>query len=208
MKEILTINMDATGRQNVLGNTLGSLGNANIRWQHIKYFEEKILSENEETCDVVKAPNYYAWLCLITEYIFGLMRHFCFLHDDLKSNNLNFKYSEISTAFYDKCAKLNLYAEIELEELHTLIIKILYLRHALIHNGFPNLLPAAHESFQKKRNKRSPSKKQKHFTNFEENKAREIISWYSNPGNFKLAKEEFMKIIVASCKVQEVSVGL
>lgn len=208
MKEILTINMDATERQNVLGNTLGSLGNANIRWQHIKYFEEKILSENEERCDVVKAPNYYAWLCLITEYIFGLMRHFCFLHDDLKSNNLNFKYSEITTAFYDKCTKLNLYTKIELVELHNLIVKTLYLRHALIHNGFPNLLPAAHEIFQKKRNKRSPLNTQKLFINFEENKAREIISWYSNPMNFKPAKEEFMKIIVASCKVQGISVGL
>jgi len=207
MKEISTVGMNGVEKQKLLGNLLGSVGNENIRGHHIKYFEEKIVSENEESCnDVATAPNYYAWLCLISEHVFWLMRHFCFRQDDLSGDDLSLQYNDIVTAFCDKCRELNLFLENDLKELYGLMVKVLYLRHALVHNGFPNLLPAGCETLQV-RNMPFFSKTQNSPLKFTEDEAREIVSWYSKPGNFRRAKEDFRRITNATCKGPGLSVG-
>lgn len=207
MKQILTVDMNGPERRSVLGNTLASFGNENIRGQHIKYFEERVTSAREEgTVDVNTAPNYYAWLCLISEHVFWLMRNFCFTHDDLKGEDLTLQYNEVVTAFCEKCRALGLLSRPDLEELYGIIVRILYLRHALIHNGFPNLLPAGCENLEK-RNVPCFLKTQQSRLKFNENEARELVSWYSKPRNFRKAQEEFRLVINAACKVPSLSVG-
>lgn len=207
MKVISTAGMNEVEKEKLLGNTLGSFGNINIRGHHIKYFEDKVLSEEEERCsDVTGAPNYYAWLCLISEHVFSLLRHFCFRQDDLKGDDLSLEYNEIVTGFCDKCLELRIFDETDLEELYGVVVKILYIRHALIHNGFPNLLPTGRESL-KKRNMPCFSKTRNSRLKFNEIEAREIVLWYANPHNFRRAKEDFTRIIKAACKGPGLCVG-
>ena len=205
MKRITTVGMNPTQKVKLMGNVLGSFGNENIRADHIRYFEDKIQSEKEESKnDIVSTPNYYAWLCLMTEHVFWMIRHFCFRVDDLEGEDLTLEYNSLVTAFCDKCRDSRLFSEPELRRLYGLLIKILYIRHAIIHKGFPNLLPVGFES---QRNKPAFSKKEICRSKFDGEEAMEIISWYSKPINFQQIKKEFSEIIKATQKGPSISVG-
>lgn len=207
MKKITTVGMNPAEKLKLMGNVLGSFGNENIRADHIEYFEGKIRSESEESKgDIVSTPNYYAWLCLMTEHVFWMMRHFCFRQADLAGDGLIIEYNRLVTEFCDKCRDLRIFSGSELGRLYDLVVKVLYIRHAIIHRGFPNLLPVGFES-RHKRKKPAFSKDQIPRSKFEEEEARKIISWYSKPTNFEQIKKEFREIINATKKGPSISVG-
>lgn len=183
MKKISTVNMDPKKKFKLIGNILGVFGNENIRGHHIKYFEDKVMEHKENTIkDITLAPNYYAWLCLITEHIFWLMRSFCFKKTELEHNNLTLLYNETITKFCDTCRNLELFSVHELKTLYETAVKVLEIRHAIIHKGFPNLLPAI---FEEKHVRKKPAFTEKdRREKFCELTTREVIAWYSNPSHF------------------------
>ena len=207
-KNISTVNMNRKDKHMLMGDLLSSFGNGNIRFHHIQYFENKILDYNENKLQyITKAPNYYAWLCLITEHLFWLMRSFCFQQNKFEHDDFALLYNDLITKFYDTCRSLNLFSEVELQELHKKTIKILEVRHAIIHKGFPNLLPIIFENKHvKKKPAMSKGGSQARFT---EESTRESIEWFSNPSNFNEIKKDYHCLIKAiSSKGTELSIGL
>ncbi len=166
---------------------LSSFGNDNIRGCHIEYFENRITSQKENTIsDISSAPNYYAWLTLVTEHVFWKMRQVCYRQTRL-TDNLALSYNDLITKFCDICRNQNVFSEEELGSLFKLACKILEIRHALIHRGFPNLFPVmyrdGHVRNMPKFTKGDPKAK------FTEASAREAIEWYENPQNFDIIKK-------------------
>lgn len=196
MKEISTVNMKPKDKLMLMGNVLGAFGNDNIRGQHIAFFEEKLVENNENKHnDISTAPNYYAWLCLMTEHLFWAMRSFCFRQNELKHDDFTLMYNDLITNFCDTCRKLGSLTDAQLQNLFDKAVKVLELRHAIIHKGFPNLLPIVFED-KHVTNKPSISKggpKEK----FTENSTKETIEWFSDPKNFYEIKEEFGLLIKA-----------
>ena len=80
MKTFSTKTMGPEKKMRLFGNLLGSIGNENICACHIKYFEDKVLDTKEnENKDITLAPNYYAWLFLVSsDHTFWLVWNFCF----------------------------------------------------------------------------------------------------------------------------------
>jgi hypothetical protein len=194
MKKISTINMNPKDKGMFMGNILGSFGNDNIRSHHIVYFEEKLVENNEnKLTDLSDAPNYYAWLCLMSEHLFWAMRSFCFRQNELEHDDFTLMYNPLMKKFSDTCRNLDSLTEAQLQNIFDKAVKVLELRHAIIHKGFPNLLPIVFEERHVK-NKPSMSKSlpQKKFT---KNSTKETIKWFSNPNNFYQIKEEFGVLI-------------
>ena len=197
--------MEPDKKIHLTGNLLGTFGNENIRDYHIKYLEDKILEHKENrNKDITLAPNYYAWLYLITEHTFWLIRNFCFRQTQLEESNLTLLYNEIVTKFCDVTKEIGSFSEEELTRLYNILVKALQIRHALIHNGFPNLLPV---SLQKvvQRNKPAATaggSREK----FSELTTKEIVSWYSDPRNFELIKAEFSFISEAISIIPKIPV--
>lgn len=203
MKRISTTGMDHEEARNLMGNLVGCFGNENIRGCHIDYFEKKVIELKENENDSISsAPDYYAWLWLMAEHIFWCMREFCFRKDILQDDDLGEGYKKIVERFLDRCRELNEWSEEELQTLFKLSVKTLEIRHAIVHKGFPNLLPATLSNTQKKP-KFSGASKPDEFT---EEGFRETTSWYSNPKNFETAKEEFELLIKAMCKAPGLAV--
>ncbi len=146
MKELSTTKMSPKDRHMLMGNVLGSFGNDNIRAYHIAYFSKKIL-ENDETSqkDVSTAPNYFAWLCLMTEHLFWAMRSFCFKQNEFEHNEFTLMYNKLITKFFDSYRELDSVTDEQLKVIFKKAVKVLELRHAIIHKGFPNLLPIVFE---------------------------------------------------------------
>ncbi|MBN1902027.1 hypothetical protein JW926_11955 [Candidatus Sumerlaeota bacterium] len=116
MKKYTTDHMSSKDRQNLSGNLLSSMGNDNIRGNHIYYFENKISEYKEnKNKNLSSSPNYYAWLCLMSEHIFWRMKSFCFKQSDLKEDNLNLVYNELITEFCEICRNLDIYSK---EDIH------------------------------------------------------------------------------------------
>lgn len=104
-----------TGKGVTVGNILGTFGNDNIRNHHITYFEKKIIENKEHTStDISSSPNYYAWLCIMAENIFWLMRHFCFTQSDFEQENLTLVYNNLVEKFVETIRNLNKFTEDEL----------------------------------------------------------------------------------------------
>lgn len=206
MKRISTVGMESEEKRQVRGNLLGGIGNDNIRGAHIKYFEEKLIEEKEFLRDgVSSAPNYYAWLSLTAEHVFWRMRHFCYRNSELEHDNLALMYNDLIFRFCDGCRELGLFSDDELRSLFELAVKVLELRHALVHRGFPNLLPIMYTE----KNVRNMPKFNKDEENvkFTEHSSRQTTDWYSNPQNFNSIKEEFDRLRQAMSKGPGLSVG-
>ncbi len=196
MKDISTVNMNLKDKKMLMGNVLGSFGNENIRGHHIAYFEKRLIEENETIQkDVTLAPNYYAWLCLMTEHLFWIMRNFCFRQNEFRHDNLVLMYNELITKFCDTCLSLGSFSDNQLEKLFEIAIKLIEIRQAIIHKGFPNLLPVVFENkhVRNKPNKTKGGPKEK----FSEDSTRKSIEWFSNPKNFAEIKKEFDILIKA-----------
>ena len=199
--------MDVKDKRMLFGNVLGSFGNENIRRSHIAYFEKQLNENNESRQrDITLAPNYYAWLCLITEHLFWMMRRFCFRQNEFEHDNFALMYNDLITKFCDTCRSSGLFSDTQLQHLFEIAIKLLEIRHAIIHKGFPNLLPIAFES-KHVRNKPSMTKggQQEKFT---EISTRESIEWFSNPQNFTEIKKEFSNLIQAMKSGYKLSIQL
>ena len=206
MKKISTVKMRPKDKHMLMGDVLGAFGNDNIRGHHIAYFEKKLIENNDnKNNDISTSPNYYAWLCLMTEHLFWIMRSFCFKQNEFKDENLTLMYNELITKFCDTCLKLGLFTDDQLQNLFEKAVKVLEIRHAIIHKGFPNLLPII---FEKNHVKNKPaitkSAPQKKFT---ENSTRETIEWFSNPKKFDEIKEEFNLLIKAMRSGPGFSIG-
>ena len=190
MKRVRISQFESEKQLYVTGNVLGGVGNDNIRAAHAEYFENRILEKKEHTTsDITLAPNYYAWLCLITEHVFWRMRQFCYRQSDLEHEILALNYNTLIAKYFDVCRDCNLLSDEELRHLYELVVKVLELRHAVIHKGFPNLLPVTltdrHVRNLPKFSQIDASAK------FTEASMTETIEWYSNPQNYAKIKEEF-----------------
>ena len=206
MKKYRTVDMQPGQKVKLIGNLLGSFGNENIRAGHIKYFEDKILEYKEtREKDITSTPNYYAWLCLMAEHIFWIMRKFCFKQSELEEDNLILMYNRLVTKFCDICRNLGIYSESKIEDLHRNIVKVLEIRHAIVHKGFPNLLPVV---FEGKHTRNKPAiTSEGGQEKFSESATKQTIGWYSNPMNFDVIKAEFESIRKAMSKGPGISVG-
>jgi len=122
----------------------------------------------------------------------------------LKEDNLNSSYNDLITKFCEICRNLGIYSEEEIKDIHTKIVKILVIRHAVIHHGFPNIFPIV----LKEENIRNqpPITKNGKKDKFSQDYMIEVIAWYSNPKNFIEAKSEFDFLISAMDKGPGISV--
>lgn len=190
--DISLVSIPPQNRGRLIGNITGSLGNENIRSHHIKFFEKELLRHNEnQENTVVSAPNYYAWLCIITEHLFWKMRSFCFSQNEFNQPSYILLYNELITQFIDTCRKLDCYSESELKTLFEIAIKLLEIRHAITHKGFPNLLPESFENKAVKNRKKPAFSQDETQEKFTEASTRKTIDWFKNPQNFAAIKEQF-----------------
>ena len=195
-------------KTNLLGNVLGSFGNNNIRGCHIGYFEQRLIETKEhQKSTLASAPNYFAWVIIFSEHIFWLIREFCYHQHELKTpSNLTSDYKTLLRVFTDKCDKISCYSEEEIEEMFETIIKVLIVRHAFVHGGFPNILPATLEALLKKKHR--PTRHKADLTkNYSEEEVKKVIDNYSNPMNFKEIKDRYNRILSFLKKAGGVSVG-
>ncbi len=197
VKEISTVGMNPKDKHMFMGNVLGSFGNDNIRGNHIAFFEKKLIKNNEtSSSDITTTPYYYAWLCLMTEHLFWAMRTFCFRHSDfIEHDDLTLMYNDLITKFCDTCRNLKVLDDSQLQNLFDKAVKVLELRHAIIHKGFPNLLPIVFED-KHVRNKPSISKNSPKVK-FTKESTKESVGWFSHPENFNEIKGEFTSLIKA-----------
>ncbi len=207
MKEILTTKMSQKDRHMLMGNVLGSFGNDNIRAHHIVYFENKIIENDEKSHkDASTTPNYFAWLCLMSEHLFWTMRSFCFKQNEFEHDEFTLVYNELITRFCDSYSKLDSVTDDQLQDLFERAVKVLELRHAIIHRGFPNLLPIVFEK-RHVRNKPQVTKGglQEKFT---EQSSKETIKWFWNPQNFDEIKQDFNILLKSVRSGPGFSIGL
>jgi len=206
MKTVPTDKMNPENKQKFIGNILGGFGNDNIRNSHIKYFEEQLIRHNEHRQnEISSAPNYYAWLCLNTENIFWLMRNFCYKCNSFtEEDDLLMMYNNLITKFCETCNNLNKYTDDEIESFYIKAVKLLEVRHAIIHKGFPNLLPVVFEN-RPVRNK--PMTADGNKVKFTEESTREAVQWFSDPINFSEIKKEFESLINATCLGENRTMG-
>ena len=207
MKEISAAKLSEKDRHMLMGNVLGFFGNDNIRAHHIAYFEGKILDNGETSHkDASTAPNYYAWLCLMTEHLFWAMRSFCFKQNEFENDEFTLMYNELITRFIDLYSELDSVTDDQLQALYEKAVKVLELRHAIIHKGFPNLLPIVFE----KRHVRNKPQRTKGGTRekFTEQSSRETIRWFGNPQNFDEIKQEFYMLLKSVRSGPGFSIGL
>jgi hypothetical protein len=126
MKQISTIDMSARKKQVLIGNVLGAFGNDNIRWHHIKYFEDRVVKYGEDKMSEVGHAHYYfAWLCLMVEHLFWMMRNFCMLHREFDEDALGYGYNKVVAVFCDICKDLNKYDEDHLKCLYNKAVAII-----------------------------------------------------------------------------------
>lgn len=179
-----------TNDANLVVNFIGVFGNENIRGCHIQYFEQRVVEARENTKDhITSAPNFYAWLWVYAEHVFWDIRGFCYRHGKLVDTDLDMEYAKLVRTFGTLCRTLKLCSnEGQQSEVLRIVSKTLLLRHAFVHRGFPNLLPAT-----------SKDKR-------ETKKSREAISWYSNPRNFEEIRAEFNSLRKAMSKAPGVQV--
>ncbi len=196
MKKISTADMPSKEKFLLLGDLLGAFGNENIRGHHIEYFENELLRKNEnELEDITLAPNYYAWLCLMTEHLFWAMRKFCFTQNEFEHEKLTLIYNDLITNFCDTCRDLGFFSESNLTDLFEKAVKVLEIRHAIIHKGFPNLLPIV---FENKHVRKKPAITRKGAKErFSEESTRATVEWFSKPSNFHEIKKDFDFLIRA-----------
>jgi hypothetical protein len=206
MKKFSTVGMAPKEKDLLLGHVLGAFGNENIRGNHIKYFENELLKKNEDKFeDITSAPNYYAWLCLMTEHLFWAMRNFCFQQSEFEHKKLTLIYNELITNFCDTCRNMGVFSESKLKDLFEKAVKVLEIRHAIIHKGFPNLLPIV---FENKHVRNKPAitqggKKER----FSEESTRATVKWFSKPSNFHEAKKDFDFLLRAMSSGPGFSIG-
>lgn len=199
--------MDPEKRNAMLGNIFGTFGNENIRSNHIEYFESRIHENKEdEKKELTLAPNYYAWLILLVENTFWLLRDFCFRRSDLDEENLGLDYGPIVTKFCEMMKGANKFSEEELDQLYEILIKILEIRHAITHKGFPNPIPVV---LEKSRSRKKPARAEGDLREyFDEATTKEVVAWYSDPRNFRDIKAEFERIRAAMSQVSQKAIAL
>ena len=198
---------DVAEKVNLLGNVLGSFGNNNIRGCHIGYFEKKLIEENEnQKSSLASAPNYFAWVVIFSEHIFWLIREFCYHQHELKTpSNFSSDYNTLLRVFADKCDKISGYSENEIEEMFECIIKVLIVRHAFVHGGFPNILPATMVALNKQH--RPTRQKADQCKGYSKEEVKKVVDTYSNPMNFSEIKNRYDRIITFMKKAGGVSIG-
>ncbi|MBA7645758.1 hypothetical protein ES703_53516 [subsurface metagenome] len=134
-------------------------------------------------------------LCLKQKLRIAQNRCSVIRQSELQHDDLTLMYNDLITKYCDTCRKLGSFNDVQLKNLFEKAVKVLEIRHAIIHKGFPNLLPIIFED-EHVRNKPSITKggpKEK----FTENSTRETIEWFSNPRNFYEIKKEFDILIKA-----------
>ena len=207
MKRISTKNMDPKDKQMLRGNLLGSLGNDNIRGHHIAFFEKKLIESKENrNADISSAPYYYAWLCLITEHLFWAMRSFCYKTGEFKENDdLTLLYNNLITKFCDTCLDLKLFDNTQLQNAYDKAVTFLELRHAIIHKGFPNLLPIVFED-RHVRNKPQKTKGEQK-AKFTRQSTKASVQWFSDPKNFSEINNDFRFLLKIMNSGHSLSIG-
>ena len=141
MTQYTTTHLSPKDKLDLSGNLLSLFGNENIRGCHIIYFQNKMLEYKEnESKDLGSSPNYYAWLCLISEDIFWRMKAFCFRQSDLKEDNLTLLYNDLITTFCEISRSLGIYSEQEIEDIYTKIVKVLVISGLYPKNWTQNLV--------------------------------------------------------------------
>lgn len=169
-------------------NLLGLMMNESIRYHHIRYFEKQITEYREDSLDdIAAAPNYYAWLWLRSEGVFWQIRRFSFLRDVSTEDDLDAGYNNLLDRFHKKCRDLNLWNEDELYRMIEVVDKILELRHAIVHKGFPCVLPAASTTERPK----PACLKERGRALFTDCNTCDVLSGYLDPRKFADIKKEF-----------------
>ena len=124
------------------------------------------------------------------------MRSACFKQKGLQSENLMLNYKELVTRFVELCNCTDQIPDDECERLDNIVSKILLLRHAIIHKGFPNILPVA---FENKYRRYWPKQ-------VKEAQVKKLFDWYSNPSNFNEIKEDFSFLVRVIRKLPRVTI--
>ncbi len=183
-------------QMNTFGNLLGTLGNNNIRRDHINFLETKLKENNESSNNAIATcPYYYSWIAITAEHIFWEIRVFCFHHNYLKNqSDLTHEYNKLLKVFYHKCIDMDCYANDndEVKIIYDKLVSFLMMRHAHTHGGFPNPFPASLENL-KKLNKPKIRKTDEHEY-FTREEVINRIEYFANPSNFDAIKNEFLSI--------------
>jgi hypothetical protein len=114
-----------------LTDTLAVLGNRNHLLGFIKHYEEQIEIRKEITRPLTDAPNYYAWLCVTSEFAYYAVKQLVFLRS---------KASD-SAVFEDGYKKVldTLWCIPEVTpQTKDDVLLFAKIRHLLVHKGFPN----------------------------------------------------------------------
>ena len=141
----------------------------------------------------------------MTEHLFWAMRNLCFRQNEFEHEKLTLLYNELITNFCDTCRNMGVLSESNLAEIFEKAVKVLEIRHAIIHKGFPNLLPIVFENkhVRKKPAFRRGGAKEK----FSEKSTRATIEWFSKPSNFHGIKKDFDFLIRAMSSGSGFSIG-
>jgi hypothetical protein len=203
MIEKTTVGMQPEDRHSAMAHVMGSLGNLNIRGHHLKFFEDKILEsgENREN-DVTNAPNYVAWLFLMTDYLFWEIRSVCYRYSDFDHDLFDLSYNRLIEVFFVTCEKLGKCSHIDKDQIAAQLISLLDLRHTLIHKGYPNLLPIT-----MKRPGKKPAIEASGSVNFDADYTKRNMSYYSDPRNFVEINTKFKTLLSFVLKGPPVSIG-
>lgn len=114
-----------------LSDTLAVFGNDNHVPNFISQFEREIEVRNEPTKVLADAPNYFAWLCLTSEYAYYMVKRMLFLRKDGGDSTVfNLPYKTLLDRLFEVAA-----VSVELRDDILLFARI---RHLIVHKGFPN----------------------------------------------------------------------
>jgi hypothetical protein len=117
------------------------------------------------------------------------MRNFCFTQNEFEHEKLTLFYNDLITNFCDSCRNVGVFSESKLRDLFEKAVKVLEIRHAIIHKGFPNLLPIV---FGSKHVRKKPAiTRGAAKERFSEESTRVTVEWFSKPSNFHGIKKEF-----------------
>lgn len=166
-------------------DTLATLGNSNIIGGYLKHYEDEITRRHETTQPLACAPNYYAWLCVASEYVLYSVRQIIFLKSKADESEV------FDMAYARLLDRLKEVAEVP-SETQADILLFLKIRHIVVHKGFPNLHDVPSNSTR-------ALAKGVAFT-YED--VREIRSRVMRPDEFPSLREQFKRVGGSLWKLQ------
>ena len=140
--------------------------------------------------------------------MFWYLRESAYYHKELNAQQLTSLYSESIENYIKICRDKKLYTESEIQSLENNLYSIIIIRHALAHNGFPNLLPVQLENTKrhKKPVTKTNNKSKKCFSTQE---IEDAVKFYSNPSDFENINKKIIETIGLILKqLPQFSVGL